>query len=318
MNRLLTVLVGCAAMAASGTLAQTYPTRPIKLIVPFAAGPTDTQYRKLAELAARELGQPIVVENKPGAGGTTGPVSMAKNDKPDGYTVSAAFGSLLRLPHMQKVDWDPIADFTWIIGLGRFAFVFSVRADSPFRTFPEALQWAKANPGKMAVGTPGAGTSQHLLLEVLGARTGTQFTHVGFKSGGESVQNLLGGHIMATNDVAGSVFTHAQAGRVRILMSFDEARPNWLAEVPTATELGYGLAYSSPYGLVGPRGMPPEIVSALHDAFKRAMDDPQNLALLESIKQVPWYRSSGDYEQWAREAFVVERGFVERAGLISK
>lgn len=315
-TRLLPAAVLCAYSLVAD--AQQFPAHPITLIVPFASGPTDAQYRKLAGIAAKHLGQPVIVLNKPGAGGTTGPALMAKNDNPDGYTISAFFINSLRMPFMQKVDWDPLKDFTYIMGLGGYTFVFSVLADSQFKTMNEVIEYAKRNPGKLSVGTPGAGTSIHLLLEALGAETGAQFIHVGFKGGGETTTNLLGGHVMATNDVIGSVFGQAQAGKVRILMTFDEQRSAWLGDVPTAKELGYHLVYNSPYGLVGPRGMPPGVVNTLYEAFRKAANDPDYLKFLDTVKQVPWLRSPKEYEDWARAAVPVERAFVERAGLLAK
>jgi tripartite-type tricarboxylate transporter receptor subunit TctC len=326
MNRLTSFLM--AAVLACGLpgagmhnafAADPYPTRPIKLIVPFGAGgPTDVQYRKLAEQAAKHLGQPIIVENRPGAGTTLGPSLMAKLDKPDGYTVSAALAPLLRFPHMQKVDWDPLKDFTWIIGLGGYTFVYAVNADSPFKTMKDVMEYAKANPEKVTVGTAGAGTTQHLLVEALGAIAGVKFTHIGFKSGAENMQSLLGGHTIGGVDAIGSFLPQVQAGKLRVLMSFDENRPSWLADVPTAKSLGYDLVYPAPYGLVGPKGMPPHLVKALHDAFKAAMDSPENRKTLEALRQTYWYRSSVDYEQWARQFYVSERSLVERANLLAK
>jgi tripartite-type tricarboxylate transporter receptor subunit TctC len=299
--------------------ADPYPSHPIKLIVPFGAGgPTDLQYRKLAEQASKHLGQPIIIENKPGAGTTLGPSIMAKVDKPDGYTVSAALAPLLRYPHMQKVDWDPLRDFTWIIGLGGYTFVYAVKADSPFKTMQDVIGYAKANPEKVTVGTAGAGTTQHLLVEALGAIAGAKFTHIGFRSGAENMQSLLGGHTVAGVDAIGSFLPQVEAGKLRVLMSFDETRPTWMADVPTAKSLGYDLAYPAPYGLVGPRGMPPNIVKTLHDAFKTAMDSPENKKTLDTLRQTYWYRSSTDYEQWAKQFYVSERSLVERANLLVK
>lgn len=312
----------CAAsllLAAAGpSMAQAFPVRPITLIVPYSAGPTDAQYRKLAELASRSLGQPIVIENKPGGNGTIGPVQMARLAKPDGYTIAASTVSLLRQPHMQQVDWDPLSEFTWIIGLGGYTFAVAVREDSPFKTLKDMVTWAKANPGKLTYGTPGQGSSLHLLMEALAEQAGFQGVHVPFKGGGETTTAMLGGHVMVTLNNVGSVIAQAEARKVRILNIFDAERLSRLPEVPTAKELGHDIVYSSPYGLVGPRNMPPAVVKRLHDAFKTAMESPENKVLLDTLYQVPWYHSSEQYANWTVKAYQQERQFVERAGLLKK
>src|SRR5688500_1340852 len=151
----------CLATAAA---AQDYPTRAVTLIVPWpAGGSTDTHLRKLSEIASRHLGQPIVVENKPGAGGMLGPAGMAANAKPDGYTLSQLTVSAFRQPHMMKVDWDPLKDFTYIIGVSGYTFGIVVKSDSPFKTFQDFVAYAKANPGKLSYSSTGNGTSPHLL-----------------------------------------------------------------------------------------------------------------------------------------------------------
>ena len=308
-----------AALVPLTASAQAYPNRPIRLLVGFGAGgPTDITFRKLADLAGKQLGQPIIVENKPGAGATLAPSSMAKNDKPDGYTIAAATAGMLRYPHMQKVDWDPLRDFTWIAGLGGYSFVMTVRADSPHLKASDLLSWAKANPWKLSIGTAGAGTTMHLLSEALGSMAGVAINHIGYKSSNEATTALLGGHVVATIDAAGSVAPHVNAGKLRVMLTFDEQPAQWLPGVPTARRLGYDLAYPAPYGLVGPTGMPPEVVKKLHDAFKTATDDPEHRKLLDNLHQTPWYRSSADYEKWAKAFYVSESSLVERAKLLRK
>lgn len=319
MKQLFRVMLGGLVLSwALGAMAQEFPSRLITLIVPYGAGATDAQYRKLAEIASKHLGQTIIIENKPGANGTMAPTQMARIAKPDGYTIAASTVSLLRQPYLQKTDLDPIRDFTWIIGLGGYSFIIAVREDSPFKNLEEMIAWAKANPGKLSYSTSGQGSSLHLLMEELAQRAGFEALHVPFRGGGDATTALLGGHVMVNLNNVGSVISHVQANKVRILASFDPARDPNLANVPTAKELGYDIVYSSPYGLIGPRGMPPAVVKRLHDAFKLAMEDPSNKALLEKLYQVPWYRSSEQYTSWAVESYQQERVFLERAGVIEK
>jgi tripartite-type tricarboxylate transporter receptor subunit TctC len=310
-------LVLLLALAGQAHAQEAYPSRPIRLMVGFGAGgPTDITFRKLAELAGKHLGQPIVVVNKPGAGATLAPSTMAKLDKPDGYTIAAATAGLLRVPHMQKVDWDPLQDFTWISGLGGYTFVLAVRSESPFRTVADLVAQAKADPGKVSVGTAGAGTTMHLLTEAFGGMAGAPLTHVGFKSSSENAMALLGGQTTATVDAIGSLLPHIEAGKLRVLMSFDEKPAAWLPNVPTAKSLGYDLAYPAPYGIVGPKGLPAPIVARLNAAFKAAIDDPEYAKLLEQLRQTYWYKGPGEYAKWAADFYVSERSLVERAKLL--
>jgi len=311
-----------AAAAAWATLtlcavqAQDFPNRPITLIVPWpAGGSTDTHLRKLAEIAGRHLGQPVIVENKPGAGGMLGPAGMASSAKPDGYTISQLTVGAFRQPYMQKVDWDPIRDFTYIIGVSGYTFGVVVKSDSPIKSFDDFIAYAKANPGKLSYGSTGNGTSPHLLMEEVAAKANVQLLHVPFKGNADSTQALMGGHVMAQSDATGWG-KFVDAGTFRLLVTFGEERARWGA--PTAKELGYDVVSYSPYGLVGPRGMDPKVVKILHDAFKKAIDDPENRKVLQQLDQVYWYRSSEDYLKWAREQYVSERATIERAGLLMK
>jgi tripartite-type tricarboxylate transporter receptor subunit TctC len=204
---------------------EAYPVRSIRLLVGLAAGgATDVTFRKLGELAARQLGQPIIIENKPGAGATLAPSTMAKNEKPDGYTIAAATAGLLRYPYMQKVDWDPIKDFTWIAGLGGYSFALAVNSDSPLKNVSDLIAYAKENPGKVTIATAGAGTTMHLLAEALAGMAGIEITHVGYRGSSEAGTAVLGGHTMATVDAVGTILPYAESGKMRVLLSLMRSR----------------------------------------------------------------------------------------------
>ncbi len=315
LYRVAVAALSLAAFAAPA-LAQNYPSRPITLIVPWpAGGSTDTHLRKLGELASKHLGQPIIIENKPGFGGMLGPSAMAKNAAPDGYTLSQLTVGAFRTPHMQKVDWDPLRDFTYIIGVSGYAFGVVVKTDSPFKTFNDLIAYARANPGQMAFGSTGTGTSPHLLMEEVAAKAGVQFLHVPFKGNADSTQALMGGHVMAQSDATGWG-KFVDAGTFRLLVTFGNERTRWGA--PTAKELGYDVVSYSPYGIVGPKGMDAKIVKVIHDAFKKAIDDPENQRVLQQLDQVYWYKNSEDYAKWAAEEYVSERALIERLGLLAK
>jgi tripartite-type tricarboxylate transporter receptor subunit TctC len=314
MRRILGLAAGLLfALAAQ---AQSFPAKPVTLIVPWpAGGSTDIYFRKLGEVAARHLGQPLVIENKPGGSGMNGPATMAKTARPDGYTISQLAISAYRMPHMQKVDWDPINDFTYIIGLAGYTFGVVVRADSPFKTFNDLLTYARANPGKLSYATPGTGTSLHLAMEEVGAKAGVQFLHVPFKGYADGAIALMGGHVMVQVDSTGWA-KQVDSGAQRLLATLGDKRTRWGA--PTVKELGVDTVSNSPYGLVGPKGMPREVVKVLHDAFKKSLDDPEYLKVLAQLDQPAWYMSSEDYAQWAGGMLKAERATIERVGLLLK
>jgi len=312
MIRLATLL---ALFAAQHAYAQAFPAKPVTLICPWPpGGSTDTHLRQFAQIASKHLGQNVIIENKPGAGGMLGPVAMSRM-APDGYTLSQLPVGAFRIPHIQKVDWDPLRDFTYIIGITGYTFGVVVKSDSPFKTFKDLLDFARANPGKMSFGSTGTGTSPHLLMEEVGAKMGVSFLHVPFKGNADSTQALMGGHIMAQSDATGWG-RHVDAGAFRLLVTFGEKRTKWSA--PTAKELGIDIVSYSPYGIVGPKGMDPKVVTVLHDAFKKTLDDPEHLKVLAQLDQVYWYKSSEDYRQWAVDTLKAERATIERVGLLAK
>jgi tripartite-type tricarboxylate transporter receptor subunit TctC len=313
MHLLARTLALLAVALVLPAAAQDFPSRPITLICPWPpGGSTDTHLRRFAEIAARTLGQTVVIENKPGAGGTIGPGTVAQNAKPDGYTLSQMHMGAFRIPHMQKLAWDPIRDLTYIIGISGYTFGVVVKSDSPFKSFQDLLDYAKANPGKMSYGSTGTGTSPHLLMEEVSMKTGARFLHVPYKGNADSTQALLGGHVMAQSDSSGWG-RFVDAGQFRLLVTFGNQRTKrW------PSDLGLDMVYNSPYGIVGPRGMDARVVKTLHDGFKKALDDPEHQKVLDQLDQELWYRSSDDYASYARETFQKERALIERLGLLAK
>jgi tripartite-type tricarboxylate transporter receptor subunit TctC len=313
--RKLLALAGSLLLAAAAH-AQQFPSKPVTLIVPWpAGGSTDIYFRKLGEITTRHLGRPLVIENRPGGSGMNGPATMAKTAKPDGYTISQLAITAFRVPHMQKVDWDPITDFTYIIGLAGYTFGIVVRADSPFKTFQDLLAYARANPGKLSYATPGTGTSLHLAMEEIAAKAGVQFLHVPFKGYGDGAIALMGGHVMVQVDSTGWA-KQVDSGAQRLLATLGDKRTRWNA--PTVKELGVDTVSNSPFGLVGPKGMPRDVVKVLHDAFKKSLDDPEYLKVLAQLDQPAWYMSSEDYARWAVNMLKAERATIERVGLLLK
>jgi tripartite-type tricarboxylate transporter receptor subunit TctC len=292
-----------------------FPDRPVRLVVPWPpGGSTDGQMRAMAEIASRQLGQPIVIENKPGAAGTLGALAV-KDARPDGHTLAQMPISVFRLPHMMdRPNFDPLKDFTYVIHVTGYLFGVVVRADRPWRTWRDFLAHAKANPGQVTYGSPGVGSSLHITMEQIAERLGIEWVHVPFRGGAENMQATLSGTIDATADSTGWA-PLVEAGNLRLLVVWSAERAKRFPEVPTLRETGLDIVSASPYGFAGPAGMDPGVVRVLHDAFKAALLDPAHLAVLERFDMQPWYLGSADYAAFAERLWREEGEMVRRLGL---
>ena len=319
LNRRQLILSGAAASLALPRLAfaQAFPSKPIRYICPWpAGGSTDAVIRAISESAAKTLGQQIIVDNKPGAGGTFGANELV-NAKPDGYTLSQLPHGVFRLPHMQKVQFDTLKDFTWIACLTGYTFGLVVPADSPIKTIADLVAYAKANPEKFTYGHTGNGTSPHLAVEEFAQRAGIKLTPVPFKGNADNMQAILGGHTMGASDATGWG-PHVDAGKLRLLATYGSKRTKRWSSVPTLTELGYKTVSDSPFGVCGPKGMDPALTRTLHDAFKKTLDDPAVIATFDKFDQSVIYLNTEDYTKFARETFAAEKATIERLGMAGK
>ncbi|MFT3805275.1 MAG: tripartite tricarboxylate transporter substrate binding protein [Burkholderiaceae bacterium] len=286
--------------------AAAFPTRPITLVVPFPPGSaSDIPVRALSAAAAKKLGQSIVIENKPGVSGTLGPVGVAKNAAPDGYTVAIAPASLWRLPHQQKVNYDPIQDFTYIAGLAAYTFAVAVNADAPWQTLGEMLAWGKANPGKLSLGGTGTGASGHIAAFKLAKLSGADINFVPFKGGAEISAAMLGGHIAGQTDAGWTPLV--ETGKARLLAVFTDKRLAKYPKVPTAKEAGYDIVVDSPWGLVGPKGMDPKIVATLEQAFLGSRDDPAYRKALDTFDLRDLNLGSAAFTRVAEQTYAAEK-----------
>lgn len=316
------VLAAASAAGLAGTspltrAQQAFPSRPIRYICPWpAGGSTDAVMRALAESASRALGQQVVVENKPGAGGTLGANELV-SARPDGYTLAQLPQSVFRLPHMQKMAFNTLTDFTWIACLTGYTFGMVVPATSPIRNIADLVAWAKARPGEFTYGSTGTGTSPHLAVEEFAQRAGIQLNHVPFKGNAENMQAVLGGHVMAASDATGWA-PHVESGRLRLLATYGSQRTRRWPQVPTLDELGYKTVSDSPFGVCGPKGMDTAVVQTIHDAFRKTLDDPAVRASFDRYDQTVIYMNTADYTRFARETFEAERSTIERLGLARK
>jgi tripartite-type tricarboxylate transporter receptor subunit TctC len=317
-NSMIAAALAATTMLGGAAFAQDYPIKPITLIVPWpAGGSTDISMRTIADAASKHLGQPIIIDNKGGGGGSVGPATMAAVSRPDGYTISQIPITIFRLPLVQKVSWDPDKDFSYIIHLTGYTLGVTTNADSQFKTWADVVDFAKKNPGKITYATPGAGTSLHIGMEQISALAGIKMTQVPFKGGAETNAAVLGNHTMLQADSTGWR-PLVDAGKLRLLMVWTAARSPNFPDAPTLKELGYPMVYDSPFGIAGPKGMDPKIMAKLHDAFKKAIEDPAVIATLSKYDMVPNYKNTEDYVKFVKEVTESERKVIEAIGLGKK
>lgn len=304
------------AAAAQGSAG--FPNRPITFIVPWPAGSgVDLLHRAHCEAAAKILGQPIIVDNKAGGSGTVGPATMAASARPDGYTLCQGHTGMMRLPYMQKMTFDPLKDFTWIMNLSSFTLGVVVRADAPWKTFQDYIADAKANPGKINYTTSGVGGSLHIGMEQIAMQAGVKLTHVPTKGGSEGWAAIEGGHIMAQADASGWA-PLVDAGKFRLLVIWTEKRNERWPSVPTLAETGYNFSLDSPFGIIGPKGMEPDIVKKLHDAFKAAMADEKFKDLGAKYIYAPRHMATEEYGAFVVKTVAIQRQLIETLGLAKK
>ena len=215
----------------------TYPTHAVTLMVPYGAGGTvDSQLRALAKASEGRLGQPIIIENKASASGTLA-AEVTAAAPADGYTITAINTSVLRLPFMTKTSYDPSRDFTFIIGVSSLTSGLVVRADAPWKSFAEFLDYARANPGAISIGGPSGGTNPQIVMRQIAKRKAIEWTQIPYRSVAESSNALLGGHIAAVADAAGWA-PYVNSGQFRLLVIFGSARTKSWPDVPSLNEFG--------------------------------------------------------------------------------
>lgn len=312
--QLAAATVAAASLTSLSAYAQSFPVRPIKLVIAFpAGGPTDITMRQLAENASKHLGQPVVIENKAGAGGSL-PAQNLQISQPDGYTLAQIPLGVFRLPYTTKLTWDPIKDISYVINVTGYAFGIVVPTDGPIKNWADFVAYAKANPGKLSYGSTGVLTSPHLTTELIAQRLGIQLNHIPYKGNADLNQALMGGQLMAGADSTGWA-PLVEAGKVRVLNTWGDKRLPKYPDVPTLRDLGIDIVQNSPFGIGAPRGTPPEVIARLHDAFKKAMEEQSYVQSLAKYDMVPIYMSSSEYLKFAQDTFVREKALVDKLGL---
>lgn len=297
-------------------IAAEYPTKPINLIILHPpGGASDLSIRPLANAAKKYLGQPIICENMAGGGGTVGPTIVASKP-PDGYTIGLMLRSSIVAWHMGKLNFHPIDDVTRIMTYTGFLQGIAVRADAPWKTIQEFIEYSRQNPGKITYGSPGVGTVAHIPMEELALEAGgIQWVHIPYKGDAGTVPALLGGHVNAISATSAAWAPLVEGGKFRLLVVYVEKRAVRFPQVPTCKEIGYNVIETCPLEIFGPKGIPKPVVEKLHDAFKKSLDDPGFQAVLKKLDMPLVYRNPEESDKIARQDFERYRRLVQKLGL---
>jgi tripartite-type tricarboxylate transporter receptor subunit TctC len=309
----LLLLIAAMATGSMAVAQDTYPSRPIHVIVGATSGALDTMTRKLFNAVERELGQPIVVENKPGAGQALGFAYVTKA-KPDGYTLGVTTTSLLtNVPHMQKTQFDVFKDSVDIMAFCRYSQVLAVGAQTPWQTFDELIDWAKKNPGKFRYAVSGPGVAMHIAMEQIAMQEGIEWTAVPFRGGGgDAVASALGGHTEGVAQSPLETGAHIKSGKLRPLLVLTDARVPDIPNVPTILEKGYKFTATTYMSVYAPKGLPEPVRQKLEDALKRAMSDPEYIAAAKQFQLEPVFMGGKEYAAYWQPKYA-EMGKVVRA-----
>lgn len=310
------LIFGTLLMAVSLTVAaqDKYPSRPITLIVGYAAGGGGEVVARLVSDYAREKrGAIVTVEFKPGAGATIAADQLARA-KPDGYTVSTFSGNpLLAAPHLQKVPYDPLKDFTYMATFFAISNAAFVRTDSPFKSFADVVAYARANPGKLRWSTAAVRGTSHLATEAAFRKEGVQTTFVPFTGGSEALAALLGKHIDMS--VSSDYGTYLAAGEVRLLAETGSVKVPGMPEVPTYKELGYPISITTSYGMFAPAGVPKEVVAWWESLIKEMMTAPVYEATAKKMRLTPYWEDSATFTLAVADGYKKFGDAVEAQGL---
>lgn len=324
LSRLFLQLSAAALTAAAAVLPafaqDAYPSKPVTMLVPFPpGGVADTVGRPVAEAMARALGQPMVVENKGGAGGGIGMAQVAKS-KADGYSVLMSLSSVVVLPEADKVlKRNPLYTLDQLKPIARFTAdptALVVRADSPWKTYQDFINHVKSKPGSVTFGSSGNYGTMHVPMEQLKVATNTFMLHVPYTGAGPAVMALLGGQIDALSTGPSSVMQHVRAGKLRVLAHWGEGRLAALPEVPSLKELGVPVTYSQWSGLFVPAGTPDAAVAKLRAAAKAASEDPRARQSLAAAGTSFMYQDMPEFERFVQADAKAMAALVQRIGRV--
>ncbi len=304
-----------SVLALSGPAqAASYPTKQIELIVPFAAGGgTDLMSRSLADALKAHLPQPLGVVNKTGGGGAIGFADMAAA-RPDGYKIGMGTVELATLPPLGMVSFK-VDDFRTVARLNSRPSAITVRADSPWKTIEEFLDYARQNPGKVRIGNSGTGAIWHLAAATLGQKTGIDFAHIPYDGAAPAVTALLGGHIEAVSVSSAEVWNHLQNGTMRILAVMGEERSAGFKDVPTFKEKGIDVVVNAWMGVVVPKKTPQPVIDTLSAAIEKAVQEPAFQSVVAKMNMEINYMNAADFQKFVDQQSVFFTDVVAKLDL---
>lgn len=308
-----------AASAATQAQDQTYPNKPIRIIVPVPpGGAADGMARLVAEHLQTKWGQPVVVDNKPGAGSAVGLALLAKSP-PDGYTLgmgNIAANAINPALQPAQFSYHPVKDFAAISLIGVTPLILVVNVDKvPARTIPEFIAYLKANPGKLAYGSSGTGSSLHIAMELFLQKTGTSMLHVPYKGSAPMMTDLLGGQLVAAMDAATTSWPQVQAGKLRALGVAGSEKAFFAPELPLLSDVVPGFNVKPWHGLMAPAGTPPAIVTKLSDEVQAYLRTPAAQAKLQDRGIVKVGSSASDFQAFMASEFEVYKKVIHDAGI---
>lgn len=305
--RIAVALVAAFSLGNATALAQSFPSRPVTMVVPFAAGGSaDVVGRLVAAEMSKTLGHNVVIDLRPGAGGNIGAEMVAKTARADGHTILLASLSLSSNPSLMKLNFDPRKDLVAVAGIATFPNLMVTAADGPFRSIKDVIAAARQQPGILTFGSSGLGTSSHLAGELFKAAAGIDMTHVPFKGSGAVYPDLMAGRINFLFDLAASAMGFIQGGKVRALATTSSRRSASLPDVPTIAESGFpGFEFGAYLALFAPAATPKDAIAVLEDAVAKAIQQPavQERLALSGAEAVPV--SSAGFQKYFNDS--VER-----------
>jgi len=315
---LMAGILGMVLFTQEGFAQEAYPRKPIQMAVQTSPGGTiDTLTRAICRVAEKELGQAIVIENKPG-GANLIAVNYVLRSKPDGYTLgTTASLVLLNAPHtMDKMPFNVLSDFVDIMPFFKYTFGICVKADAPWNSFEDFIAYARKNPGKVTYGNPGIGSTSHITMERIAMKEGIKWTPIPFKSDDESVLNCLGGHTDAVSSSSLAMSGHIKEGKLKLLLVLNDSRWPEFPNVPAIPEKGfdfYAISYGSFYG---PKGLPEPIRQKMEEVVIKSMRDPSYLEVLNRYQMgIPPFKSGKEYSDFWRSKYDEMGKVIKTLGL---
>lgn len=305
-----TLGLGLSASAAAQTGAP-YPSKPISLIVPYGAGGgTDALARALTERMGKKLGQPFIVESKPGAAGTLGVTQMVRT-KPDGYSLTLVPLSVFRQPYLTKVQYDPLKDLSYIATVMNYTYAIAVPYSAPWKNIQELVADAKKQPDKYSYAGSAQYSSNHLAMTELARAAQLQWTFVPYKGDAEAINALLGSHVDIISATS-TILPFVESKKVRVLAVAGAERSPDFPGIPTLKEAGYPVEMASPLGIAGPAGLPQDIVNKLDTTVREVMQDPEFIKQARTLGIELNYRDHKAYTAWASATYAKEKTIIAR------